>query len=234
MKIFDEGIIISKANYSQTSVILHIFSFKYGIVAGLCKGIKSSKQKYLLELGNIVDFEKIARIEEQLGFLNLEFKESHLSEIFYHNKKLLTLLSIVGMIKEFLIEKEVQEELYLATKNLIVVLQKEDFMYYYLQWEVMLLDVVGFGLDMTKCCVSGSKEIFYLSPKSGKSVCKEVGNLYEDKLFVIPNLWIHKDFNRANEKDLKLGFSITNYFFNKFAIEYNKKIPEIRNKIANY
>lgn len=234
MKIFDEGIIISKTNYSQTSAILHIFSFKNGIVAGLCKGVKSSKQKYLLELGNIVDFEKIARIEEQLGFLNLEFKESHLSQIFYNNKKLLTLLSIVGMIKEFLIEKEVQEELYLATKNLIVLLQKDDFMYYYLQWEVMLLEVIGFGLDTTKCCVSGTDKIFYLSPKSGKSVCREVGSMYEDKLFVIPNLWIHKDFACANSQDLKLGFVITTYFLNKFAKEYNKKIPESRNKIINY
>lgn len=234
MKIFDEGIIVSKYDYSDSSLILTIFSSKYGLIKGLYKGAKSSKNKFLLEIGNIVDFEKISRLEEQLGFLKIELKESYLSSIFYDNKKLLTIINMAQLIIEFLVEKEVQHDFYIATKNMIIVLQNNDFLYYYLQWEVMLLQVIGYGLDLSKCCVSGVNNIYYLSPKSAKAVSKEIGDPWADKLFVLPSLWIHKNIKIATLEDLTRGFAISSYFLNKFAIEYNKQIPQIRLKIIKY
>ena len=41
----DEALILSSINYSETSLILKVFTKKYGIQKGLVKGAKSKKKK---------------------------------------------------------------------------------------------------------------------------------------------------------------------------------------------
>ena len=46
----------------------------------------------------------------------------------------------------------------------------------------------GYGINLEKCSVSGSKEkLYYLSPNSGNSVTYSVGHKYRNKLFKLPN-----------------------------------------------
>src|SRR3989338_2262488 len=43
----------------------------------------------------------------------------------------------------------------------------------YLRWELMLLEELGFGLDLTSCAVTGSRDdLCYVSPKSGRAVSR--------------------------------------------------------------
>ena len=126
MKINDEGVIISKSIFGETSLILKIFSSKYGIISGLYKGGLTAKNKYLLELGNIIDFEKNSRLDSQLGFFKLDLKESYLSYIFHNKLKLTIFITMLDLIKALIPDKENIEDFYFLTKNLIIVLQKED------------------------------------------------------------------------------------------------------------
>jgi|GEM_PF-2800509 len=48
------------------------------------------------------------------------------------------------------------------------------------------LSDIGYGLDLTSCVYSGSDDVYYLSPKTGKAACKQYGDVHADKLFVIP------------------------------------------------
>ena len=58
-----------------------------------------------------------------------------------------------------------------------------DWHFLYLDWELKLLSCIGFGLDLEKCAVTETREdLCYISPKSGKAVCKEVGTEYHSKL----------------------------------------------------
>ena len=67
--------------------------------------------------------------------------------------------------------------------------------FFYIHWELNLLASLGYGLDLKKCAATGTTEnLFYISPKSGKAVCKEKGLKYDKKLLRFPK--ILRDFGK--------------------------------------
>ncbi|MDR0484172.1 MAG: DNA repair protein RecO [Alphaproteobacteria bacterium] len=228
MNIEDEGILVAKFKYGEGSLILSIFSKKHGLVKGILKSGTSLKNKAILEIGNVLKFQKRSRNEEALGFFKVEVEESYLYKIFQFKNKLLALASICELMAEFTLEKEVDEDFYELSKSTIIVLQKEDFIKYYIRWELKLLEKIGIGLDLQKCVVSKQTEnLYYLSPKTGKAVVKEVGLPYANKLFIIPLLFKNMEAEPTKENVFE-AFKVLNHFFNMFCNEYHKKMPFAR------
>ena len=72
----------------------------------------------------------------------------------------------------------------------------------YVEWELQLLKSLGFGLDLAKCVVSGSKtELKFVSPKSGCAVSSKSSVGWEKKLLVLPQFL----GNRKSEKILSIA-----------------------------
>ena len=170
----------------------------------------------------------MVRLEEQLGILKVDLQESNLANIFYNNTKLLALTTMCSLIEEFIPMQEISTPFYLDSKDMIANLNKDDFLLLYANWELLLLNNIGFGLDFSKCVVSDAPDIYYLSPKSGKSVSKTVGEPYKDKLFIIPQFITNKTTPK-NIQDILNLLDITTHFLQFFCTEYNKKIPNMRN-----
>ena len=58
---------------------------------------------------------------------------------------------------------------------------------YYIRWEAELLRVLGFGLGLESCAVSGrSDQLVYVSPKSGNAIHKDHAGDYADRMLVLP------------------------------------------------
>jgi len=99
-------------------------------------------------------------------------------------------------------------------------------------WELKLLEAIGFGLDFSKCVITSSvDDLYYLSPKTGKSVIKEIGEKYHNKLFIILKFFLNPSLGNITAEELILGFKINSHFLDNFAKEYNKIIPLSRNQI---
>ena len=228
MIIHDEAILIAKYQFGDSSNILTLFTKEHGIQKGLLKGANSSKIRHVLSLGNILSITKMVRLEEQLGILKVDLQESNLANIFYNNTKLLALTTMCSLIEEFIPMQEISTPFYLDSKDMIANLNKDDFLLLYANWELLLLNNIGFGLDFSKCVVSDAPDIYYLSPKSGKSVSKTVGEPYKDKLFIIPQFITNKTTPK-NIQDILNLLDITTHFLQFFCTEYNKKIPNMRN-----
>ena len=81
----------------------------------------------------------------------------------------------------------------------------------------------GYGINLEKCSVSGSKEnLYYLSPNSGNSVIYSVGHKYRNKLFKLPNCLKEKAVSN-NFVDYVEALKITTYFLRKsFDYDLNK------------
>ena len=55
------------------------------------------------------------------------------------------------------------------------------------RFELLLLDELGFGLDLESCAATGSRdELVYVSPKSGRAVSREAGEPYRERLLPLP------------------------------------------------
>ena len=228
MIIHDEAILIAKYQFGDSSNILTLFTKEHGIQKGLLKGASNSKIRHILSLGNILSITKMVRLEEQLGILKVDLQETNLANIFYNNTKLLAITSLCSLIEEFIPMQEISTPFYLDSKEMIANLTQDDFLALYANWELLLLNNIGFGLDFSKCVVSDAPDIYYLSPKSGKSVSKTVGDPYKDKLFILPQ-FITKNTQPSNIEEILNLLNIITHFLQLFCTEYNKKIPTMRN-----
>ena len=55
------------------------------------------------------------------------------------------------------------------------------------RFELLLLDELGFGLDLESCAATGSRDdLVYVSPKSGRAVSRAAGEPYRDRLLPLP------------------------------------------------
>jgi DNA repair protein RecO (recombination protein O) len=234
VKTFDEAILLNTSKYSETSVIATLFSLQHGVIKGLIKGALSPKNKYIYMQGNILNFQKNARIEEQLGNITANLLHSNLANIFNNPTKLLMLNSVCLMLNNLLPVDEKNTNLYNTAKSFILnAINSTNYIQNYLWMELEILKAIGYGLNLTKCIVSGdTQNLYYVSPKTGNAVSYIVGEPYKDKLFVLPYVLLDTIVEDPNKENIINAFKIITYFFNSFAKEYNKTIPNIREELV--
>ena len=94
---------------------------------------------------------------------------------------------------------------------------KKEKLQKYIEWELQLLKSLGFGLDLEKCIVSGSKkDLKFVSPKSGCAVSRKSSVGWEKKLLILPDFLCGKVLPEiASEADLENGFKLTEFFIKK-------------------
>ena len=55
------------------------------------------------------------------------------------------------------------------------------------RFEAGLLQELGFGLDLSRCAVTGSADdLIWVSPRTGRAVSASAGEPYRDRLLVLP------------------------------------------------
>ena len=230
MQIDDEGIIIKKTKYRESSLLISFFSLNHGINSGLVKGVLK-KDFGTYEIGNKVYIKSSFRLDEQLWNCKFELIKNNSVNYFDNQNKLNTLLTICSIIDLSLPKNNPQIKIYNKTIDLMEDLLSKGWAVKYIFWELFLLSELGYGLDLEKCVVSGKKEnLIYISPKSGKAVSKKEGEKYKNKLFNLPKFLINKNVKPTNDS-LKQAISLTGFFIDKFLKKNNKKLPFYRKNI---
>ena len=230
MQINDQGIILKKKKYRESSLLITFFSLNHGLNSGLVKGVLK-KDFGTYEIGNKVYIKSSFRLDEQLWNCRFELIKNNSVNYFNNQSKLSTLLTICSIIDLSLPKNNPQIKIYNKTINLIENLLSKDWIKKYIYWELFLLSELGYGLDLEKCVVSGKKEnLIYISPKSGKAVSKTEGEKYKNKLLYLPKFLINKNV-KPTKDSLKQGVLLTGFFIDKFLKKNNKKIPFYRKNI---
>ena len=187
MQIENDGILIKLRPFNERDCIAHIFTQNNGVLVGLMRGAVVAKKNKPL-IGQFGHVSWNARLDSQLGVFHFE-SEKNLSAPLLLNSDLLKIMNAVfSLIYTLIPERESYEHLYLRTLELLSVLPLTDNPYdLYLQWEIELLSDLGYALDLTKCSgCNRTDDLCYLSPKTGRAVCKNCGMPYIDKLYKLP------------------------------------------------
>jgi DNA repair protein RecO (recombination protein O) len=101
----------------------------------------------------------------------------------------------------------------------------------YIKFELCLLTEIGYGLDLSKCCVSGmSENLSYVSPKTGRSVAAEAGGQYTSRLLKLPS-FIPNDSEPSSSKEIEEALDLTGYFFRRYIFK-DGKVPNYRSMLA--
>ncbi len=217
MRIIDQGIILVIKKYSENSLIVKILSKDHGIYSGFVRN-PSKKNFSTYQNFNLVDFEWSSRIEDNLGFFKIELRKSFLGDIISNPFKLSSLNTIAAIIEQNVLEREPSEEIFSGLLNLLQNLncEKEIFLKKYIQFEIELLKILGYGIDLSECAATGVTEnLHFVSPKSARAVCLEAGEKYRDKLLALPQFLL-KDEEKINQEDLLNGLKLTGFFIEKY------------------
>jgi DNA repair protein RecO (recombination protein O) len=224
MKFSDQGIIISQRKYGENSAIVKVFSQNHGLYRAFVKSIKSSKDRTIFQVGNLISFEYRTRLEDNLGqFFSSDLIKSYCSRIMFDKLKLDCVKSLFSIIDSLFLEREEHQELFKKLQNFLQKItddeiKKNYFLADYIKLELEILKTLGYGVDLSSCAATNSTiDLVYVSPKSARAVCFEAGKPYEKRLLKLPNFLLEE--SECNDNHLVDGFKLSGYFLEKFLFE---------------
>ena len=221
MKINDLGFFLGNKKYGENSMIVYILSKNNGLIKSFSK--YSKKKRLSFRVLDEVNFTWQSKQKDSLGYINFDLEASIKQNDTFINSLIKS--SASELCIKFLPLWQQNFEIYNDLQRLIDSLDKkiELIIFNYVWWEIFFLKNTGYGINLEKCSVSGSKEkLYYLSPNSGNSVTYSVGHKYRNKLFKLPNCLKEKAVSN-NFVDYIEALKITTYFLRKsFDYDLNK------------
>ncbi len=95
-----------------------------------------------------------------------------------------------------------------------------------LRFEVMMLEELGFGLDLRECAATGSREnLVWVSPKSGRAVSAEAGAPWAGRLLALPAFVGDMGVRAASMDEIECAFTMTGYFLMRHVWEPRAQTP---------
>ena len=103
------------------------------------------------------------------------------------------------------------------------------------RWEMMLLQDLGFGLDLSECAATGTDaDLVYVSPKSGRAVSRDAGQPYCDRLLKLPRFLLEDDASPA-PPDILVGFGLTGHFLERDVLApLGLTLPQSRERLIEH
>lgn len=208
----DDGIVLSARKHGEGAAIVSLLTVEHGRHGGLVRGGSGRRARGIYEPGNQVSASWRARLEEHLGTYTCELTKAHAALILNDHLRLAGLSAACAVTEVALPEREPHPALYESLRDLIVEMDREDWLANYVVWELDLLRELGFGLDLASCASTGqSNELVYVSPKSGQAVSMEAGEPYKNKLLRLPGFLMGASESITKE-DVEQGLELTGYF----------------------
>ncbi len=184
----DEGTLLNVRKHGETSAIIEVFTAAHGRHAGVVRGGTSRKIAPILQPGAQLDVSWRARLEEHIGSFTVEPLRSRAAAVMDDRAALAGLNAMTALLSFALPEREPHPQLYGQSIEVFDLLgQTPAWPVAYLQWELALLEEMGFGLDLSACAVTGKTEdLVFVSPKSGRAVSVEGAGDWADRLLPLP------------------------------------------------
>ena len=238
MKFSDEGIIISAKKYGENSLIIKILSKNHGICNAFIKNAISSKSYSKYQIGNLIFFDLYAKNNDSLAYVKIENLQSFASKYILDFTKLNIINLFCLIISKNFMEQDPNQSLFSSFLSFLESLEQDQksTLSNIIKFELKLLEIFGYGLDLSVCVVNGkNNNLYFISPKSGKAVSYEDGRKYQDKLFLLSNFFkndliLNKDITI---EDLLQSSDIVKFFMKKYGL-LDMKSVSLRSKVISH
>jgi len=236
MIIKDEGYVLSAKKYSEKALIVTLLTLNQGKMTGFVSDGTNPKNRGLFQPGNKIFFEASARLEENMRRLfRLELVEPNAVLMMTDVKRLQLMTSVIPMILRLLNENEEVPLLYETLSHFFKAKNLKEMLTDYAFFEFYALEYLGLGLSLDCCAVTGQTEgLTYVSPKTGKAVCREVGEPYHDRLFLYPHFVVDKNHTPSYAEIFNV-LKMTEFFLNEHFFKFhNLQMPEGRTNLWQF
>ena len=232
MEWTDEGVLLSMRLHGESSAIVEMFTAAHGRHLGVVRGGASRRMAAMLQPGSQLALRWRARLDDHLGVFTVEPLAAR-AGIMADALALAGLNSICALLHVALPEREAHLPLWRTTMVLLARLEARlDWVPDYLRWEMLLLDELGFGLDLATCAVTGSREdLAYVSPKSGRAVSRGGAGDWAARLLPLPPVLLGQ--GPATPPEVALALALTGHFLDRGLqpLLMGKPLPEARARL---
>ena len=218
MEWTDEGIVLGARRHGEANAIVEVMTREHGRHLGLVRGGMGSKLRPVLQPGNRIRTVWRARLDEHLGHYTVEPLRLHgasmlaASHVVYG---VTHLAALCRLLPERDPHPDVHDQLTAMLDHLAYPAAAAQLV---VQFELLMLAELGFGLDLSTCASTGQEtELTYVSPKSGRAVSRLAGEPWRDRLLRLPAFL--SDEAHPSAEDLADGFDLTGFFLMRHVLE---------------
>lgn len=230
----EEGILLSVRPHGETSAIVEAFTRDHGRHLGVVRGGVSRKLAPVLQPGAQLDLHWKARLEDHLGAFSVEPIRGRAAAVLGDRLALAALSSVLALARFALPERAAYPAFYGQTEALLDALAEgTGWLPAYLDWEMALLEQMGFGLDLSACAVRGvNEDLAFVSPKTGRAVSREAAGKWIDRLLPLPDVMLG---GAAHLDGVRAGLRTTGHFLtHQLAPSLgDRPLPEARARFAD-
>lgn len=233
MEWTDEGLVLSRRHHGESSLVLSLFTAARGRHLGLVRGGTGPRASGLYETGNVVRVRWRARLEEQLGTYTGELVDAVAARALDSALALETLGAVTALLEAVLPERQPYGPLHAATRALLEDLDGPGIGADVVRWEIGVLTALGFGLDLSACALTGTRErLAFVSPRSGRAVNAEAGKAYAGRLLALPGFLVGHEAPSAIE--IADGLALTGHFIERHLLApVRRRMPPARLRLVD-
>ena len=233
MEWHDRAFVLAARRHGENAAIVELLTGEHGRHAGLVRGGQSPKLRGVLQPGNEVTAVWRGRLSEHLGTIACELVRPHAAGLLDDPDRLAGLTAAAALVAAALPEREPYPNVFASFEGLLHALDSGiDWPAHYVAWERDLLGALGFGLDLSRCAVSGATtDLAYVSPRTGRAVSRAAGLPYHDKLLMLPEfLWRDEP---ADPRQIALGMVLTEHFLvHQVFAPQGRALPAARSRLT--
>lgn len=216
MEWTDDAIIVSARRYGESSALVMLLSRNHGRHAGLVRGYASRRNRGVLTPGNGVRAHWRGRVADMLGSFTLEPASAIGAGLLGERDRLAALAAACAIVETALAEREPHPRAFEDLSAVVTALASDrHWGEAYVGWEVRLLAELGFGLDLTRCAVTGAGDgLAYVSPRTGRAVSLTAAGPWRDRLLVLPGFLVTGG-RAASDEEVLAGLTLTEHFLKR-------------------
>ena len=233
MEFEDDGFVLAARPYGEAGAIVEVLTAAHGRWAAHVAGGASRRLKPILQPGSRVRMSYRARVSDQLGAARLEGEGEGASALFDDPLALSALAAAAAVVAGALPEREPHGGAFFAFEALVGALVHPDIWPAVLvRFEMGLLQELGFGLDLSRCAVTGSlDDLVWVSPQTGRAVSAAAGEPYRARLLVLPPFLLSAQ-GSLSPGDIAAGLALTGRFLQDFVFAaLNRPLPPARARL---
>jgi DNA repair protein RecO (recombination protein O) len=233
MEWHDTGFVLAGRRHGESALIIELLTREHGRHAGLVRGGQSPRIRAVLQPGNQVAASWRGRLAEHLGTMVCELARANAAHLIDDPDRLAGLSAAAALVAAALPEREPHPDVFASFGELVQALDSTaEWRAHYIGWERDLLSALGFGLDLSRCAVTGiASDLAYVSPRTGCAVSRAAGLPYHDRLLPLPSFLLHRGVAEGDQ--VAQGMALTGHFLlhHVFAPQ-GRALPAARSRLA--
>jgi DNA repair protein RecO (recombination protein O) len=216
----DHAIILGIKRLGEQSVIAEVMTRDRGRHLGLVRGGRSRSMQPVLQAGNQVEITWRARLDEHLGEFRVEPVRLRAARLMETATAVYGVQAMAALLR-LLPERDPHPHLYDALDVILENLHDPaDAGELFVRFELAVLNDLGFGLDLGECAATGVREdLVYVSPKTGRAVCRSAGAPWADKMLALPAFLSAGNGKAADGDSLADAFRLSGFFLHRHVYE---------------